>query len=169
MFRIRLISPERIALPANLYEQLEDPEYYQYLAMTGSRLLEEVGYQFEMNGFGREWNMDVGYDMSTIVESLPDFIQNFHFGGTGEIDIYSQGLECTLVFLRAADMVRIACISRTKWTPDPAFEVCTLEDLKEMLAGFATDFAHGLHRLSSPIAQLEPFRSWLTGGVWETL
>ncbi|MCF6470732.1 hypothetical protein FAF44_20385 [Nonomuraea sp. MG754425] len=161
MLSFRLIPPDRISLPIDVRVPLEDLEDYEYLVMTGSQQLGAAGYQFYMGGFGSEnWNMDVEYDMSTLIEGLPSLLQSLQSTGAGEVDLYSQGIERMLRFQRCADLVEVTCISRMHWHPDPPLEIHNYADIEKMLTGLAGDFAQGLRRLSSPIAQLRPFVDW---------
>jgi hypothetical protein len=60
---MRIIAPTHPKVPQDIYEPLEDTEDYEYLVIVGAGLLESAGYLFEMEGFGRAWNLDVEYDM----------------------------------------------------------------------------------------------------------
>lgn len=146
--------------------ELEDLQDYAYLAMMASGLLEEAGCRFHMSGFGVDsWAMNVGYDMSSLVEQLPELLSGVRGGEFVEVDLYSQGIECMLKFFPDGKMVRIECESRTEWTPDPrveSLEQCSLED---MISRLAIDFSKGVDACNSPISRIEPFSKWVNGEV----
>ncbi|WP_407990837.1 hypothetical protein [Kitasatospora sp. CMC57] len=113
--------------------------------MYASKALELSGHRFEIGGFGDpDWKFDVSYDMSTLVEQLPDLIEALGSGTPGVIDFYSQGVERSLTFSPAGDQVRIGCESRTSWKPSPAVEVMERSSLEAMTRDFCATFASGL-------------------------
>ncbi len=89
--------------------------------MEVCEFLGDTGYAFRISGFGQaEWPVDVWYDLSTLVEQLPDALAALRRGEPAEIDLYGQGVERTLIFEPAGDVVSITCSSRTRWQPEPA-------------------------------------------------
>ncbi|MBL1098091.1 hypothetical protein [Streptomyces coffeae] len=49
---------------------------YDCLVMEGCRQLEDTDCRFVIGGFGQQcWRFDVGYDMSSLVEQLPELLR----------------------------------------------------------------------------------------------
>ena len=165
MFRIRIIAPACLKVPQDIYEPLEDAQDYEYLVMVGASLLEDAGYLFEMEGFGFAWNLDVAYDMSAFIESLPSFLAKFRSEGEGEIDLYPQGVERLLTFSCDDESVQIQFLSAADQTSNLGLETCDRVTLDLMFTDLAVDFARGLKGISSPIGDLSPFVEWRAGAV----
>ncbi|TDU05341.1 hypothetical protein EDD99_3850 [Streptomyces sp. 846.5] len=50
-----------------------------------------------IGGFGRnDWEFDISYDLSALMESLPDLIAAVRHQQQFELDLYPQGVERTL-------------------------------------------------------------------------
>ncbi len=163
-FAVGLSCPTGVLASPISAEPLEDSTDYEYLAMQGCRILADAGCAFQVGGFGRpDWGCDVSYDMSSLVEQLPDLFDGLRSSGAGELDFYPQGVERTVAFKRVGDRYELRCTSRTSWTPSPDVEFVDAVLLDSMLTKLAYDFASALERASSEIAGLEPFRSWRRG------
>ncbi|GAA1025572.1 MULTISPECIES: hypothetical protein [Amycolatopsis] len=87
-----------------------------------------------------------------VVEPAPDC----------EIDFYGQGIERTLHFRLSSEGedVRIACTSRTSWTPRPEVEFIARDRLGEMILDLLSAFSSSLRTAASPLADAPPFPSW---------
>jgi hypothetical protein len=162
---MRIVAPAHPKAPQDIYEPLEDAEDYEYLVMVGAGLLEGAGYLFEMEGFGRAWNLDVAYDMSAFMESLPSFLAKFRSEGKGEIDLYPQGVERLLTFSREGELVKIEFLSAADRTSNLGLETCDRIALDLMFTDLAINFARGLKDISSPIGDLSPFVEWRAGAI----
>lgn len=157
----RLSSPSAHSPVGVDLKDLEDPEDYVYLAMCGSSALDVKGCRFTIGGFGEaDWNFDVGYDMSTLVEQLPETLARLRLREVAEVDLYSQGVERTLEFISQGEIVVIRCHSRTSWSPDPAEEIMSRGIAISMFEQLAIDFAVALDWAAPNIAELVPFRLW---------
>ncbi|WP_234046557.1 hypothetical protein, partial [Streptomyces adelaidensis] len=156
-----LSCPPEAAASAAASEPLEDVDDYEYLVMRGCTILSETGCGFRIAGFGSDdWGFDVSYDMSTLMEQIPDLLTGLGAEGRGEVDFYSQGVERTVTFERREGRYLVRCSSRTSWKPSPEVEYVESARLESMLTELASGFSAGLAAASSEIAQLEPFRTW---------
>ncbi|OKH98444.1 hypothetical protein A6A06_30200 [Streptomyces sp. CB02923] len=141
--------------------EVEDPDDYTYLAMTASGLLAEAGYGFTIGGFGTEhWNFDVAYDMSALLEQLPEIQDSLRRGVRYEADLYPQGVERGITFSPSGSTVELRCASRTSWVPDPDTEVHERASLEAMFDRLTHDVASGLRSVCPQVAGLRPFRDW---------
>jgi hypothetical protein len=139
---------------------------FDSLVMAACGMLADAGCRLHIEGFGSlEWPVDVAYDLSAFMEQLPDLIARIRLRSHAEIDMYSQGVERTLEFTHAGDLVEIYCLSRTDWVPNPSIERMSRKSLEEMLSRMAVDFAISLVEIGSPIAQAHPFSNWVSGAV----
>lgn len=128
--------------------------------------LGESNCEFHVGGFGEDnWHLDVGYDLSTVLEQLPDLLASLRGGIEGECDLYAQGIERTLRFVPEPDRVVIQCLSRTSWSPEPDTEIVALDCLEAMLVKLATDFSLSLEFVNPAMASMSPFCDWRSGAV----
>ncbi|MFF8791216.1 hypothetical protein [Streptomyces sp. NPDC015125] len=148
------------------FDPLEDEDDYEYLVIRACGVLRETDAKFHFGGFGHnDWKFDIGYDMSTVLEQLPELIAALRSEAPTQMELYSQGVECTLSFRTEAEIVRVKCASHTSWTPEPAEEVCDRRQLLEMSARLAIDFSQALDVWVPQIARLAPFVDWKRGNV----
>lgn len=162
-FEFRLTYPEGAFFSPLSSEPLEDTEDFDYLVMQGCRVLAESGCEFHIGGFGSpDWKFDIAYDMSTLLEQLPQLVENLKLDGTGEIDFYSQGIERSVAFSKAGSNYDMRCHSRTSWHPTPSVETAKIATMNKMLDDLAFSFSSALALTSSEIADLDPFSTWRT-------
>jgi hypothetical protein len=160
-FEFDLSCPSEVVASVTASEPLEDLDDYEYLVMQGCRILSEAGCRFHIAGFGSNgWGFDVAYDMSSLMEQLPELLAGLTSDGRGEVDFYSQGVERTVTFEQVADSYMVRCHSRTSWAPRPEVEYVEAAVMEGMLAQLASTFSTALEAASSEIAMVEPFRSW---------
>jgi hypothetical protein len=134
---------------------------YDLLVMEACKVLAETGCVFTICGFGNDdWPVDVAYDLSTLVEQLPDLLDDLHAHRVGEIDLYGQGVERTLCFHPSGSEVRVTCTSRTTWAPDPAVESIDRDQLQAMIVRLLSAFSTSLKVSGSPLADVAPFPDW---------
>ncbi|MCP2319271.1 hypothetical protein APR12_004638 [Nocardia amikacinitolerans] len=134
---------------------------YTSLVMMACEVLAETDCAFTIGGFGSDdWAVDVAYDLSTLVEQLPDLLDDLRAHRVGEIDLYGQGIERTLYFHPTDGEVRITCTSRTTWAPDPPVESIDREELQAMIARLMSAFSTSLQATGSPLADMAPFPAW---------
>lgn len=166
-FRFYLTPPRSSVV--NLEGTLEHEEAvddFESLVVIACGQLAETDCKFHFGGFGRDdWDMDVSYDMSTFVEQLPSALESVRRRDQGVVDLYSQGVECLLRFTPIGSDVEVQCVSRTKWMPEPEFERVEMVQLERMASQLASEFANSLAMVKSPIIEIEPFSSWLTGRI----
>ncbi|MFI2074062.1 MULTISPECIES: hypothetical protein [Streptomyces] len=138
---------------------------YEVLVMEACSALSDVGGNtFHIGGFGSdEWPLDVAYDLSAFMEQLPSLLMGVREHREVEVDLYSQGVERTLIFRPAEDRVMIHCESRTDWVPSPESESLTQGELVAMLSKLAEDFAGALKAIDSELSKVSPFAEWLEG------
>ncbi|MFE3785076.1 hypothetical protein ACFXPA_43650, partial [Amycolatopsis sp. NPDC059090] len=119
---------------------------------------------FTVRGFGDDWPADVAYDLSTLVEQLPSLLNALRAHRDSELDFYGQGIERTLHFRLSGEGegedARIACTSRTSWTPRPEVEFIARDRLEEMILDLLSAFSSSLRTAASPLADAPPFPSW---------
>lgn len=163
-FEFSLSCPSEVTASILASEPLEDSDEYEYLVMRACGILSEIGCKFHIAGFGSEdWGFDVPYDMSTLMEQLPELLDGLASDGRGEIDFYSQGVERTVTFERVGQAYVLRCHSRTNWKPSPGVEYVDSARMEIMLAELISEFLYGLEAASSEIPTLDPFRTWRSG------
>jgi len=135
---------------------------FESVVMDLCSVLAETNCAFSIAGFGQaEWPVDVRYDLSTLVEQLPELLSNIRVRRSAEIDLYGQGIERTLRFDVEGDRIVATCVSRTGWTPSPAKEELDYSELLEMLDSVAFEFAKFLRLVWPQCAGMVPFVDWL--------
>ncbi|NOU79306.1 hypothetical protein GC101_10475 [Paenibacillus sp. LMG 31459] len=77
---------------------------------------------FVVGGFGQDnWPVDCRTDLSTVIEQVPAILEKTRAGiYSFELDFYEQGIERRLLFKEDTNLVKVTCISRTKWVPHPS-------------------------------------------------
>ncbi|MFG2876016.1 hypothetical protein ACGFYU_13585 [Streptomyces sp. NPDC048337] len=154
-----LTSPSA-QLPPDLLE-VELSDDYESLTMDVCQLLSETDARFVVSGFGQqEWPVNISYDLSSVIEQLPEAIDSLQSGRAAEIDLYGQGIERRLTFVPAGDTTEIRCTSGTAWHPDPDVEVLSRTAALELLTGLAGDFGAALRRAAPELAMRTPFARW---------
>ncbi|MEI8411514.1 MULTISPECIES: hypothetical protein [unclassified Kribbella] len=146
---------------------LEPGDDFETLVMEACSALSDAGGStFHIGGFGsEEWPLDVAYDLSAFMEQFPPLLAGVRERREVEVDLYSQGIERTLIFRPIGDLVMIHCESRTNWVPRPERETITQSELVAMLSKLAEDFAGGLKMINSELSKVAPFKRWLEGDV----
>src|SRR4051794_14258383 len=110
MFNVSLDLPS--GSPA-LVESEDLNEDFQSLVMDACQILARTDCRFHMGGFGQDdWNLNVSYDMSAVVEQLPDVLTALRSGADVELDIYTPGVERTIAFTSSGENVDALCQSR---------------------------------------------------------
>lgn len=154
-----LTSPS-VELPPDLVE-VELSDDYESLTMDACQLLSVTDARFAVAGFGQEeWPVNVSYDLSSVVEQLPEAINSLKSGRCAEIDFYGQGIERRLTFVPMGDVTEIRCTSGTSWRPDPDVEVLSRTAALELLTRLASDFGAALRRAAPELAMRTPFANW---------
>jgi hypothetical protein len=142
-----------------------DDDYFSVIVKACALLAEVEGAEFVVSGFGRvRWSLDVAYDMSAFLEATPDLAEGLTQLRDAEVEMYSQGVECTLEFRPSRHDVQVRCISATAWTPEPEVEHVPRSDLLEMIRRLQQDVAQGLSLLDPQLVEGPPFNDWLQMG-----
>ncbi|MFG2371399.1 hypothetical protein ACGFY9_07970 [Streptomyces sp. NPDC048504] len=153
-----LLPPSRGTSSTPDFELDED---YESLAMDTCQLLAETDCRFHVAGFGQDpWPVDISYDLSAVVEQLPEALASVGDGKPAQIDFYGQGVERLVTFTPHEGQVVIACTTETDWTPEPSTETVSPEEAEAMLAALAHDFRRALDRACPDIAAVQPFAGW---------
>lgn len=164
VFRCSLERPRHTSAPDRAVEPPEDLGDYDVLVMHACDLLSRTDARFHIGGFGSDdWHLDIRYDLSVFMEQLPDLAQAIAERSEHELNLYSQGVERSLIFHPGADSVQIRCISGTSWVPEPDVEVISFPDLTSMLTRLAVDFVESLKIVDARLAGVNPFDRWAGG------
>ncbi|WP_148046363.1 hypothetical protein [Halostreptopolyspora alba] len=150
---------------AELRAEFEYGDDYEQRVMLACDLLAETDCDFRVRGFGVCWPVDVGYDLSTFLEGLPELLADLRSGREGVCDFYAQGTERVLRFFPEGAWVRITCESRTAWAPDAGTERVGRGELERMLVETAVAFGRSVGNMGLSMAGEEPFASWRWGRV----
>jgi hypothetical protein len=141
-----------------------DLDDYPSLVMAVCDVLRVTDCGFRAGGFGHDsWYVDVPYDLSTVVEQLPEALTALRAGLPGEIDLYGQGVERSLHFSTHGAFVDVECRSRTSWVPAPAVVRHDRAALIAMVEKLAEDFGRAVAIGVPQLAGVEPFARWRRG------
>ena len=144
----------------------EDIDDFQSLVVVACGILAETDCRFHAAGFGDgDWPVDVSYDLSALMEQLPDALNALRTGRACEIDFYGQGIERILYFTIDVPLVNVECRSGTSWTPVPAVVRHDKEMLVELLERMAKDFADAVAIGAPEFADVDIFVRWRQGLV----
>jgi hypothetical protein len=157
-FNIVLVAPSTATSAAEGPSDLD----FQSVVMELCSRLAETDCVFRMSGFGQaRWPVDIRYDLSTLVEQLPDLLGGLRANASAEVDLYGQGIERTLSFVVTGDRVTITCASRTGWIPNPDVEEIDRSTLLVMVESVASEFAEFMRMMWPQCARTAPFVDWL--------
>lgn len=136
---------------------------YEILVMEACGALSDAkGGVFHIGGFGDdEWPLDVAYDMSAFMEQLPSLLVGLREQCEVEVDLYSQGVERSLIFRPIGNSVMVHCRSRTDWTPIPSHELIAENGLVSMLLKLVDDFTAGLRAINFNPSEMTSLERWL--------
>lgn len=113
--------------------------------MVACRILGGTDCVLRVGGFGEaDWGLDISYDLSTIVEQLPQVRADLKSGVETEFDLYAQGVERTVVLIPDGDFLTSRCLSRTSWVPPIPEERNCLDRVQRMLENLAADFVRSV-------------------------
>jgi hypothetical protein len=101
--------------------------------------------------------------MSAFMENLAELLAAVESRSHFELDLYPQGVERTLHFSFAGDVVSVRCSSRTSWQPSVPVEVMDFAEFRAMCTDLAKDFSRAVSLIGSQIADLAPFCHWRHG------
>lgn len=159
-FTCSLTTP-RIIVPPEEGVAISGAHDFRSLVMHACALLSKTDCQFHVGGFGQDdWPVDVGYDLPTVIEQLPDLIADIRARAEAELDFYGQGVERKLVFAPGDDMMEIRCYSGTSWNPNPEIERTSFTDIELMFMKLADDFVASLELVDPRMTGLSPFATW---------
>lgn len=156
-FWLKEIAKEDIAV--RTYDPYEDD--VRSILMDACRELASFG-EFVVSGFGQDkWPVDVGTDLSILLEQLPDVISAINSGRPTEIDFYEQGVERKIIFVPFGENYIATCKSQTMWQPSSETIVVQNTVLKEMLVAVQLTFMIGLEKLLPSLAKHKWILEWL--------
>lgn len=134
---------------------------YESLVMDACQILSETDCQFRVSGFGQDdWPVDVSYDLSTVMEQLPEAMRSLQCDEPATIDFYGQGVERCLTFTPRDDLVVVECASSTQWQPNPSVEEAPLNDVLSLFGELRRQFKRSLEQACPILADVQPFKSW---------
>lgn len=154
LFKVTIAPPSR---QSDLGQDISPSSDYESLVMEACEVLGETDCQFSVSGFGEiAWPVSVSYDLSTLMEQIPEALTDLKNGHETEIDFYGQGVERTVSWTpRGAEMV-LRCDSRTAWKPQPSEERHPREAGERILIKAYEDFTLALQTASPRMAALLP-------------
>jgi hypothetical protein len=162
MFHVSLVPPSTSGIgPSRVKIERAD---YQSLVMEACGLLAETDCCFHVGGFGQDdWNLDVAYDMSSVIEQLPEVVSGLRSNHDVELDLYTPGVERTVRFAVLGDAVEAYCRSRTSWVPTMPTERLAHSIVLSMFERLAIDFARAASAVAPNFADIAPFDRWRLG------
>ena len=119
---------------------------------------------FFVSGFGDEnWSVDCRFDLPIIIEQLPEIIRkinnrDFNF----KLDFYEQGVEKEIEFVNDVDCVRLVCISRNDWIPEPSKIEMRKEDVSLVFNKLYEDFLSYSAILCNSLANHYLLKEWMS-------
>lgn len=121
-----LANPMSSNAPSSSDKNAEYDEEYEdinsLLADLCEMLANEEGLALNVKGFGdSSWPVDIGTDLSCILEQLPHAIKSLKESGEDfELSFYEQGIERMIHCHNSNETVEMTCRSGTEWEPSPS-------------------------------------------------
>ncbi|MFE3186610.1 hypothetical protein ACFXKR_38000 [Streptomyces violascens] len=157
-FQMALVPPSR---PIDEAPDFELDEDYDSLVMDTCGLLAQTDCVFRVAGFGQDpWPVDVSYDLSTVIEQLPEALSALRHKEPAQIDFYGQGVERLVRIVPRGESAIVTCVSNAGWVPMPSAEELPLVEAERLLVSLARDFKAALELVCPDIAALEVFAGW---------
>lgn len=156
--RMSITPPTAPLHPSPDYEIGDD---YESVAMDFCSFLSQTDCHFKISGFGQDdWPVNISYDLSSVIEQLPEAITHLQQKSCAEIDLYGQGVERRISFIPSYDLVEVRCTSGTKWTPAPEMETAPHGEVLGLLTGLSQEFKIAVQRGLPDLVARSPFATW---------
>ncbi|MEM6647002.1 MAG: hypothetical protein AAF730_12200 [Bacteroidota bacterium] len=123
-------------------------------------LEEQKVFQFVIEGFGLDWNLDVGTDFSTIVIDLPKNIGRLGRNSDFRIELFEQGVERTLLFEPSNEKVKVSCLDMKTSKLLSEHIVIDKANLSRQLHVLLDDFLEKVQQLFEEVSRAKIFVEW---------
>jgi len=163
MFSMKLTLIEKI--PQNYFHMVSEKEYDYVLDNEISVICDICTvfknsklFKFEVSGFGEiDWKVDF-WDLSTIIEQIPEIIKKIKSNSYNFVlDFYEQGIQRELSFIDLNENVKIICKSRTDWMPNPEFVFISKKQIEKTITDLYNDFIMYANMLCEKLAKNSMF------------
>lgn len=118
---------------------------------------------FSVSGFGDgNWLVDCRFDLPAIIEQLPEIISKINRKDFNiKLDFYEQGIEREIIFMDEEDVVKLECISRKDWVPEPINIEMSKKDVSRIFYKLYENFISYSEVLCSDLANHYLFKEWM--------
>lgn len=121
---------------------------------------------FIVSGFGSErWPVDCQFDLPSIIEELPDIIQNLKNNEYNFcLGFYEQGVMREIVFSdEEGEKLQLECISLVQgWSPSPSCIVMEKLTVKEMMEELFRNFITYSQKVCPELFSEKLFKDWIS-------
>ncbi|MDA8368619.1 MAG: hypothetical protein M0026_01965 [Nocardiopsaceae bacterium] len=150
---------------AGLLEEWEWGGEYPRTAMLACAVLAESDCVFRVDGFGLAWNVDVDYDLSTVMEDFPETLDAVRASQPCEIGFYAPSTRRQVRILPRNGRLRLTCALLGEDGPAaaPPVEWADHAGFERMLVDLAAAFSRSLARINVAVADTAPFPDWRHG------
>lgn len=136
------------------------------VVMDGCALLAEAGCSFIAGGFGDDsWAVDVGYDLSIVLQQLPDVLGDMRASRPTRLAFSGQGVERVVDISPVGGELELECRSGTDWQPEPRQERVSPIEFESLLVRLASDFADAVSGVSPDLGRSSPLPAWRRGDI----
>ena len=119
-----------------------------------------------VGGFGdASWPVDVQYDLSIVLQQLPEVIGSLRASRPTTLGFYGQGVERMVDISPIGGDLDLACRSGTDWQPQPREERVSPIELESMLVRLASSFASAVSVVSPGFGRSSPLPAWRSGDI----
>ncbi|MCE3202047.1 hypothetical protein K3T49_20735 [Paenibacillus sonchi] len=117
---------------------------------------------FLISGFGQEkWPVDCRTDLATIIEQIPNILEKIRAGKFSfQLDFYEQGIERQLSFEEDNSLVKVTCVSRTNWMPNPSAIFIERHEVLSMFESLYRNFLEYSEVLCIELAKNPLLKDW---------
>lgn len=120
---------------------------------------------FFVSGFGqKEWPVDCLFDLSSVIEQLPEIITKVNDRSDFILDFYEQGIEREVRFAYCGDHYVLTCKSRTDWNPEPDKIRMKKEDVRFLFMNLYNKFIELGNYLCPDLTRNKLLKNWLEYG-----
>lgn len=156
-------SPDKNIGDALLLDSKLEPDDVMAILIYIGEVFELSGkISFIVSGFGQEkWPVDCKTDLVTVIKSIPVILKKMGEGiFSFKLDFYEQGIERQLVFEEETGAVRVTCISRTSWLPNPDTIFMSKIEVITMIESFYSNFLDFSSLLCRDLVENSLFKEW---------
>jgi hypothetical protein len=138
-------------------------DFYSLIAVSCEDVLGPRDCRLRVSGFGDDdWPTDI-WTLSSVLEDLPDILDDLRGGRASSIQFASQATERTVHLAIQNERVTMTCEGWHMPPSSTSVEIVEADELMTMLIELGHSFAELLFSMNEELARTEPLPEWHKG------